>query len=98
MTDQDEATAIANINGVTGLSVGTVTYVYSSTVAAGDVMSQSITDPVALLGSDVDLVISLGPPPLPASNRWGALILLLTIATVFGMGYRYLRGPRVRAR
>ncbi len=96
VSGQDEATAVANINGVSGLSVGTVSYVYSSTVTAGEIISQSVTDPVALLGSSIDLVVSLGPPPVPAASRWGMLILLAVIAAVFGITHRLTRKTRIQ--
>jgi len=76
---QEEASAVAAINGVTGLSVGTITFVYSSSAPVGQVLSQSVSDPVALLGSDVDLVVSLGPPPLPTSSPWGAALLVFVL-------------------
>lgn len=48
-----------------GLMVGSVSQQPSQTVAAGDVISQ---DPVAgtivIVGTDVDLVVSSGPPPM----------------------------------
>ena len=66
VTGMAEAAAIAAINGVTGLSVGNITYIHSGSVPAGLVISQSITDPVALLGSSVDIVVSIGPQPLSA--------------------------------
>ncbi|MEN6577919.1 MAG: PASTA domain-containing protein [Phycisphaerales bacterium] len=47
-----------------GLVVGTITEAYSSTIAAGRVISQDPTaGSVATVGSAVDLVISLGPDP-----------------------------------
>jgi serine/threonine-protein kinase len=47
-----------------GLVVGTVSQAYSSTVAAGRVISQNPTaGSTAVVGSAVDLTISLGPAP-----------------------------------
>jgi quinoprotein glucose dehydrogenase len=80
----DESSAIATINAVTGLSVGVITYVYSSTVPAGEVIDQSITDPVALLGTQIDLTVSLGPSPVPATTPWSTI--LLSLALVLGGG------------
>jgi beta-lactam-binding protein with PASTA domain len=62
---QSEANAVSAINDAS-LEVGTVTYDYSDTVAAGLVISQ---DPVGgtlvPIGSSVDLVVSLGQPEVP---------------------------------
>ena len=62
VTGQAEATAIANINVVADISVGTVSYANSDTVSASDVTSQSIIG-AAPCGSTVDLVVSTGPDP-----------------------------------
>ncbi|HUT28949.1 MAG TPA: PASTA domain-containing protein, partial [Sedimentisphaerales bacterium] len=65
VVDMNEADANSALTSA-GLTVGTVTYEYSNTVAAGLVISQ---DPVAgthvTLGSSVDLVVSLGQPLVP---------------------------------
>ncbi|MHC4575283.1 MAG: PASTA domain-containing protein, partial [Planctomycetota bacterium] len=62
---RNEADASSDITAA-GLIVGTVTYAYSDTVAAGDVISQSpIGGAVVSVGSPVDLVVSSGLPPVP---------------------------------
>jgi beta-lactam-binding protein with PASTA domain len=64
--DMNEADANATITAVDNLTVGTVTYEYSDTVADGNVISQ---DPAAgtpvPIGSSVDLVVSSGQPEVP---------------------------------
>jgi len=60
-----EAAATTAINAVANLSVGTVTYECSDTVAAGDVISQSPTAGAAPCDSTVDLVVSSGQPDVP---------------------------------
>jgi hypothetical protein len=66
--DQTLADANTAITGA-GLIVGTITYAYSDTVAAGLVISQ---DPAgetdAAGGSAVDMVVSLGPPLIPVNK------------------------------
>jgi len=59
-----EATAI--IEAVDSLTVGTVTWQYSDTVAYGIVASQyPLSRTPVPIGSTVDLVVSLGPPVVP---------------------------------
>jgi beta-lactam-binding protein with PASTA domain len=59
------ATGEAAITGA-GLSVGTVSTSYSGSVPAGYIISQSPTGGTMVsVGSSVDLVNSLGPPPPP---------------------------------
>ena len=59
---QPQATAESNITGA-GLAVGIVTFASSATTPLGHVISQSPPGgSSALLGSAVDLVVSLGPP------------------------------------
>ncbi|MHA2274078.1 MAG: PASTA domain-containing protein, partial [Candidatus Hodarchaeales archaeon] len=64
--DMNEADANTAITAVDNLTVGTVTYEYSDTVADGNVISQnpSAGTPVPI-GSSVDLVVSLGQPQVP---------------------------------
>ena len=58
-----QAAAESAITGAT-LTVGTVTTDYSPTVPSGDVISQNPLGGVNVnVGSSVDLVVSLGPPP-----------------------------------
>lgn len=55
-----------------GLLVGEVTNTYSATVPTGQVVSQNpIAGSVALAGSVVDFVLSLGPQPVPVPNVVG---------------------------
>jgi beta-lactam-binding protein with PASTA domain len=61
-----EPNATAAITAVDNLTVGTVTYDYSDTVAADLVISQNPAAYTAVpIGSSVDLVISLGQPEVP---------------------------------
>jgi beta-lactam-binding protein with PASTA domain len=66
VVDQTEAAATSAITAVDNLIAGTVTNQYSDTIVAGNVISQ---DPVGgtavLVGSAVDLVVSLGQPQVP---------------------------------
>lgn len=73
VTGLAEAVAIAAINGVAGLSAGASSSTYSVSVLAGLVISQSITDPVALLGSSVDITLSLGTPAVPLRDNFFTL-------------------------
>ncbi len=60
------ADANTAIEAVDQLTVGLVTYGYSDTVAAGDVISQLPMGGVRVpIGSSIDLVISLGMPIVP---------------------------------
>jgi beta-lactam-binding protein with PASTA domain len=62
----NEVDAYAAITGVDNLTVGTVVYQYSDVVPAGVVISQNPTGGTAvLIGSSVDLVVSLGQPIIP---------------------------------
>ena len=55
-----------------GLSVGSTTEAFSDTVAAGNVISQSIDkDTTVEEGVTVDLVISKGPEKITMPNLWG---------------------------
>ncbi len=55
-----------------GLTVGTVTEQYSDTVPSGDVTSQSPAFGTFMLpGSEVDLVVSKGPEPVPVPDVVG---------------------------
>ncbi|MHC4156804.1 MAG: PASTA domain-containing protein, partial [Planctomycetota bacterium] len=61
-----EANATVAITGVDNLTVGSVTDEYSDTVAAGLVISQTPTpNTPVLIGSSVNLVVSLGQPEVP---------------------------------
>ncbi|MHC4529268.1 MAG: PASTA domain-containing protein, partial [Planctomycetota bacterium] len=61
VVEQTEAEAILTISAVNGLSVGTVTYDYSDTVAADLVISQDPAGGTMVpVGSAVDLIVSLG--------------------------------------
>jgi uncharacterized repeat protein (TIGR03803 family) len=63
---QTQAAATAAITGA-GLTVGTITQEASTTVAAGDVISQSPAAGTGVgAGTAVALVVSSGPPPPPA--------------------------------
>lgn len=71
VVDLAQADAETAITGA-GLVVGTVAQQYSDTVAAGTVISQSpVATTTVLLGSDVHLVVSLGPAPVPVPNVVG---------------------------
>jgi beta-lactam-binding protein with PASTA domain len=64
---QTQTAASADIIGA-GLMVGMITQAYSSTMAAGLVISQSPDSGTSVRpGSAVALVVSLGPQPVPAS-------------------------------
>ena len=55
-----------------GLSAGSITEDFSDTVAAGNVISQSIAkDTTVEEGVTVDLVISKGPEKVTMPNLWG---------------------------
>jgi beta-lactam-binding protein with PASTA domain len=61
-----EPNAAALITAVDNLAVGTVTYDYSDTVAAGLVISQSPIGGAAVsIGSSINLILSLGRPNVP---------------------------------
>ncbi|MHC4648529.1 MAG: Stk1 family PASTA domain-containing Ser/Thr kinase, partial [Planctomycetota bacterium] len=63
---QTEADANTAITAVDNLTVGTATYEYSDTVAAGNVISQNPAGGTGVaIGSSVDLVVSLGQPVVP---------------------------------
>ncbi len=54
------------------LAAGSVTQEYSATVAAGNVIGQSpAAGTVVVHGTAVDLVVSLGPPPVPVPDVFG---------------------------
>ena len=68
---QAQATAESNIIAA-GLVVGTVTTSYSGSVSAGDVISQSPAGSSSVvIGSSVDLVVSLGPAPVTVPDVVG---------------------------
>lgn len=70
----------------TGLTVGTVTRQSDDTAPAGNVISQDPTAGTLLtLGSAVDLVVSLGPPTVPAPDVVG-LSQAQAIADIVGAG------------
>ena len=55
-----------------GLSAGSITEAFSDTVAAGNVISQSVADGTSVEeGVTVDLVISKGPEKVTMPNLWG---------------------------
>lgn len=63
VVNKTQASAQSSITSA-GLVVGTINHAYSSTVASGRVISQDpVGGSVAVVGSAVDLVISLGPDP-----------------------------------
>ncbi|MHC4573198.1 MAG: PASTA domain-containing protein, partial [Planctomycetota bacterium] len=65
VVDMNEADANSAITAA-GLTVGTISHVYSDTVAAGYVISQNPAGSTQVpIGSSVDLVISLGQPEAP---------------------------------
>ncbi|MHC4501434.1 MAG: PASTA domain-containing protein, partial [Planctomycetota bacterium] len=58
--------ANSTIISIDNLAVGSVAYVYSDTVEVGHVVSQDpVADTEVLLGSTVDLAVSLGQPNVP---------------------------------
>ncbi|MGQ9919430.1 MAG: PASTA domain-containing protein, partial [Bryobacteraceae bacterium] len=66
VTGQTQVEAEAAINGVLGLSVGTVTQACSDTVPAGEAISQNPSAGSTVpCGTAVDLVISAGQPTVP---------------------------------
>ncbi|HUT28368.1 MAG TPA: PASTA domain-containing protein [Sedimentisphaerales bacterium] len=66
MVGMTEANATATIMAVDNLTVGSVTDEYSDTVAAGLVISQTpAPNTPVLIGSSVDMVVSLGQPLVP---------------------------------
>ncbi len=70
----------------TGLVIGTVTRQSDDTVPAGNIIAQDPTAGTLLTpGSAVDLVISLGPPTVPAPNVVG-LSQAQAIADIVGAG------------
>jgi beta-lactam-binding protein with PASTA domain len=72
MTQANASTAITSV----GLTVGTITQTYSSTVALGNVISQSPTKGTSVvLGSSVNLTVSQGPKP----------VVYMTVPNVSGM-------------
>ncbi|BCX48833.1 hypothetical protein HAHE_27410 [Haloferula helveola] len=80
VVDVDEATAKSTIAGAS-LTVGNVSNGYSPTIAAGNVITQVPAAGMSVdTNSPVDLVISLGANPAPA-----------TIASIFS--YKYDFGP-----
>ncbi|MHC4154685.1 MAG: PASTA domain-containing protein, partial [Planctomycetota bacterium] len=65
IVDMNEADANSAITAA-GLTVGSVTYEYSDTVADGNVISQNpVSGSHVLLGSTVGLVVSSGLPEVP---------------------------------
>ncbi|MEM9171660.1 MAG: PASTA domain-containing protein, partial [Pseudomonadota bacterium] len=73
-----QAAATTALNNA-GLVVGTVTTQFSSTVAAGDVISQNpASGTVVAVGSAVDLVVSDGPAPVNVPNVVGLSQALAT--------------------
>jgi beta-lactam-binding protein with PASTA domain len=61
-----EISAVAYVTAIDNLAVGSVTYDYNDTVAAGLVLSQSPKGSTAVpVGSSVDLVVSSGQPMVP---------------------------------
>jgi beta-lactam-binding protein with PASTA domain len=80
-----QAAATTAITG-TGLVVGTVTTQFSSTIAAGKVISQSpVSGTSVSLGSAVNLVISSGLPPVTVPNVVGDTQAAATTA-ITGVG------------
>jgi beta-lactam-binding protein with PASTA domain len=68
-TESAASTAIV----AAGLTVGTITQEYNSTVAAGSVLSQNpAADSAVAPGSVVDLVVSKGPAPVTVPNVVGS--------------------------
>ncbi|MHC4659152.1 MAG: PASTA domain-containing protein, partial [Planctomycetota bacterium] len=66
VVDMNEADANSAITAVDNLTVGTVTYDYSDTIADGNIISQNPGAGTAVpIGSSVDLVVSLGQPVVP---------------------------------
>ncbi|MHC4154127.1 MAG: PASTA domain-containing protein, partial [Planctomycetota bacterium] len=90
-----EAEARAAIEGVDELQVGTVSYAYSPTVAAGFVISQNPVGGTAVpIGTTVDLVVSLGQSstvPAVAGTAKAEAITAITAAglTVGSVTYEY---------
>jgi len=69
---QSQASAVAAITAVPGLSVGAVIQVCSDTVPAGDVISQSIAGGTTVsCGTAVDLTVSTGPCPVSVPDVVG---------------------------
>ncbi|MHC4573267.1 MAG: PASTA domain-containing protein, partial [Planctomycetota bacterium] len=63
--------ATTMIKSVDNLSVGTVSQQYSNTVPSGDVIDQNPADGTrVLIGSTVDLIVSLGRPVVPHVCGW----------------------------
>ncbi|MHC4687787.1 MAG: PASTA domain-containing protein, partial [Planctomycetota bacterium] len=61
-----EPNATAEIASVDNLTVGNVTYEYNDVIAADIVLSQNpAADTQVLVGSSVDLIVSLGQPTVP---------------------------------
>jgi RHS repeat-associated protein len=55
-----------------GLTIGNVLSAYSAAVSSGNIISQSPNaNSVAVPGASVDIVISLGPPPIPVPDIVG---------------------------
>jgi beta-lactam-binding protein with PASTA domain len=91
VVDSNEAEAIATIEAVDNLTVGTVAYEYSNTVEMGDVISQNPSGGTAVpVGSTVDLAVSSGRPLVPPvvgvneANAYSAIVAVdnLTVGTV----------------
>ena len=85
-TQANAASALA----AAGLSVGTVTTQNSSSIAAGDVISESPAAgaPVSS-GASVNLVISLGPPPISCVYVYDNLNRLTDVECADGTGIQY---------
>jgi beta-lactam-binding protein with PASTA domain len=72
LTQANAGTAITSA----GLTTGTITQAYSSTVASGNVISQSLASGTSVvLGTAVNLTVSMGPKP----------IVYVTVPNVSGM-------------
>ncbi|MEN7342916.1 MAG: PASTA domain-containing protein [Pseudomonadota bacterium] len=84
-----EAQATAALDAVS-LNVGAITRQNSASVPAGEVISQSpIANTIVIVGSDIDLVVSLGPvlvqvPDLSGLNRADSTSALLAASLMQG--------------
>jgi beta-lactam-binding protein with PASTA domain/PKD repeat protein len=68
---QSQSAALSSLTSA-GLSPGSISTASSSTVNAGFVLSQTPTFGTQVpVGSSVDLLVSSGPPPIPAPNLVG---------------------------
>ena len=82
--------AAASALTAAGLSVGTVNTQNSSTIAAGDVISESPAAGASVnSGSSVNLVISLGPAPISCVYVYDTLNRLTDVECADGTGVQY---------